>query len=154
VAAQLAGADGGLIVSKLENEGEYQVQLEGKTINLGVEDVVFETELPENIVSADFPGGSVFVDTKLTKEILSESMSRELIRRIQDMRKDLDLDVEAHIIVYVDCSAEFRELVEQHLDFISHEVRASKIEFGINTGKYRKKWNIENEKVDISIIKS
>ena len=154
VAAQLAGADGGQIVSKLENEGEYQVQLEGKTINLGVEDVVFETELPENIVSADFPGGSVFVDTKLTKEILSESMSRELIRRIQDMRKDLDLDVEAHIIVYVDCSAEFRELVEQHLVFISHEVRASKIEFGINTGKYRKKWDIENEKVDISIIKS
>jgi len=152
VTEQLATADGGQIVSKLETEGEYRVELESKTINLGVEDLVFETELPENIVSADFPGGSVFVDTKLTKEILSEAMSRELIRRIQDMRKDLDLDVEAHIIVYVDCSVEFGELVEQHLDFISHEVRATKIEFGIKNGKYRKKWNIENEKVDISIL--
>jgi isoleucyl-tRNA synthetase len=154
VAAQLAAADGGQIISKIESDGEYQVELEGKPLNLGVEDVVFDTELPENIVSADFPGGSVFVDTTLTKEILSEAMSRELIRRIQDMRKDLDLDVEANIIVYVDCGAKFRELVEQHLDFISHEVRATQIEFGINTGKYRKKWNIENEKVDISIIKS
>jgi isoleucyl-tRNA synthetase len=153
VAAKLAGVDGGQIVSKLETEDEYQIELEGKIINLGEQDVVFETELPENIVSADFPGGSVFVDTELTNEILSESMSRELIRRIQDMRKDLDLDVEAHIIVYVDCSVEFRELVEEHLDFISREVRATKIAFRIKNGEYRKEWNIENEKIVISIIK-
>ena len=70
------------------------------------------------------------------------------------MRKDLDLDVEANIIVYVACSTEFRELVVGHLDFISHEVRATKIEFGMIKGEYKKKWNIENEKMDISIIKS
>jgi len=154
MATKLAAADGGQIVSEIETVGEYQVELEGKTVILSEEDLVFETELPENIVSADFSGGSVFVDTKLTKEILSEAMSRELIRRIQDMRKDLDLDVEANIIVCVDCSVEFRELVEKHLDFISIEVRAPKIEFGKKNGKYSKKWDIENEKVDISIIMS
>ena len=154
VAAQLAKADGAQVVSKIESEGIYQVDLGDKSIDLGLEDLVFETELPENIVSADFTGGSVFLDTELTKKILSEAMSRELIRRIQDMRKDLDLDVEANIIVYVACSTEFRELVVEHLDFISHEVRATKIEFGMIKGEYKKKWNIENEKMDISIIKS
>ncbi len=68
-------------------------------MNLAVEDIVFETELPENIASSDFDGGNVFIDTELTPEILSEAMSRELIRRIQDMRKDLDLDVEANVEV-------------------------------------------------------
>ena len=60
-----------------------------KLLNLRVEDIVFETELPENIASSDFDGGNVFIDTELTPEILSEAMSRELIRRVQDMRKDL-----------------------------------------------------------------
>ena len=76
------------------------MEFEDKTITLEDEDIVFETELPENIVSADFEGGNVFMDTKFTPEILSEAMARELIRRIQDMRKDLDLDVEANISVY------------------------------------------------------
>ena len=79
------------------------MELDDKIIALNAGDVVFETELPDNVVSAEFEGGSVFVDTELTREILSEAMSRELIRRIQDMRKDLDLDVEAHINVNVDC---------------------------------------------------
>ena len=106
------------------------MEIEDKTIPLTSQDIVFETELPENIVTAEFEGGSVFVDTELTKEILSESMARELIRRIQDMRKDLDLDVEANIQVFLECSVQFRDLIKTFLGFISHEVRADKFVFG------------------------
>ena len=151
VAAKLASADGAEIVNALESSGEYLVELEDKTITLENGDVVFETELPDNVVSAEFTGGSVFVDTKLTPEILSEAMSRELIRRVQDMRKDLDLDVEANISVSVNCSLKFQELVEPHLDFISHEVRAKSLVFGSDKGDYTKKWNIEEHELVISI---
>ncbi len=154
VATHLASADGAEIVAAMESEGEYQVELEDKTITLENGDVVFETELPDNVVSAEFAGGSVFVDTELTPEILSEAMSRELIRRVQDMRKDLDLDVEANINVYVDCSPEFEALIEPYLDFISHEVRAQKLLFKTQDGDYHKKWNIEEHELSISIIKS
>ncbi|MCC7549949.1 MAG: isoleucine--tRNA ligase [Methanobacterium sp.] len=154
VAQKLGEADGADVVTALESDGEYLVELEDKTITLEDGDVVFETELPDNVVSAEFARGSVFVDTELTPEILSEAMSRELIRRIQDMRKDLDLDVEANIKVYVNCSSEFRGLVEPHLDFISHEVRAPTLEFRDDKGDYSKKWNIEEHELSISIIKS
>jgi isoleucyl-tRNA synthetase len=154
VAANMADADGAEIVASLESDGKYLVELEDKTITLEDGDVVFETELPDNVVSAEFTGGSVFVDTELTPEILSEAMARELIRRIQDMRKDLDLDVEAHINVYVDCSPEFKALVKPHIDFISHEVRAQNLLFEAEEADYSKKWNIEEHELAISIKKS
>nr|WP_243686869.1 DUF5915 domain-containing protein [Methanobacterium formicicum] len=154
VAGKLASVDGAQIVAAMESEGKYLVELEDKTITLEEGDVVFETELPDNVVSAEFAQGSVFVDTELTPDILSEAMSRELIRRIQDMRKDLDLDVEANIDVYVNCSPEFSSLVNPHLDFISHEVRAQNLQFTDEDGDYTKKWNIEDYKLTISIKKS
>jgi isoleucyl-tRNA synthetase len=153
VASKLAEVDGAKIVKTLESIGKYEVVLDGKIIELETEDILFETELPENIVTADFEGGSVFVDTELTKEILSESMARELIRRIQDMRKDLDLDVEANIQVHIDCSLQFRELIKSFLGFISHEVRAQKFVFNPIEGDYTKKWKIEEDEVVITIKK-
>lgn len=153
VASQLEEVDGAAIVNALETEGKYEVKVEDKTIELNSDDIIFETELPENVVTSDFENGSVFVDTELTHEILSESMARELVRRIQDMRKDLDLDVEANIHVYIECSEQFRELIKSFLGFISHEVRAEKFVFNPIEGDYTKKWNIEDDEVGITIKK-
>jgi isoleucyl-tRNA synthetase len=151
VAAKLSETDGADVVMMLESEGIYRLEIEDKTVELTGDDIVFETELPENIVSADFEGGSVFIDTELTKEILSEAMSRELIRRIQDMRKDLDLDVEANIQVFLECKVEFRDLIKTFLGFISHEVRAEKFVFDRIEGDYTKEWDIDGEEVEITI---
>ena len=110
--------------------------------------------LPENIASSDFEGGNVFIDTELTPEILSEAMARELIRRVQDMRKDLDLDVEANIEVFLECDDDFKQLIENFLDFISHEVRAEQFNFGSESGDYAKEWKIEAHEVKITIKKA
>jgi isoleucyl-tRNA synthetase len=154
VAAKLAEADGSIIVQKLDSEGVYIVELEDKTITLESNDIVFETELPDNIGSSDFEGGNVFIDTELTPEILSEAMARELIRRVQDMRKDLDLDVEANIKVFVDCSPNFQDIIKDFVEFISHEVRAEKFHFGSEEGDYTKNWKIEDHNLKISIVKT
>jgi isoleucyl-tRNA synthetase len=153
VAAQLAQEDGKIIQETLENIGKFEMQISDKQIILEPDDVVFETELPVNIASSDFPGGNAFVDTEITPEIRSEAMSREIVRRIQDMRKDLDLDVEAHIKVYIDCNTSFQELVEPFLDFISNEVRAQKIFFQTEKADYSKEWNIDDENMILSIQK-
>ena len=83
-------------------------------------------------------------------------MARELIRRVQDMRKDMDLDVEASIDVYVTSSNDFKDLIVPQSEFISHEVRAksfviSDTENCANDDAYTKKWDIEGENVEISI---
>jgi isoleucyl-tRNA synthetase len=154
VMKHLAEANGEQIKVTLDTEGIYSVEIDDKTIELGVDDILFETELPENLVSADFDSGNVFINTKITEEILSEAMSRELIRRIQDMRKDLDLDVEANIQVFVECDEGFKELIEPFLDFISNEVRAEKLIFEAQEGDYTKEWKIEDENLKITIKKT
>lgn len=153
VMQRLVDADGAEIKEKLDTEEIYVVEFEEKNIELGVDDILFETELPENLVSSDFKSGNVFINTEITDEILSEAMSRELIRRIQDMRKDMDLDVEANINVFIECGPDFRQLIKPFYDFISHEVRAQKMEFEAYEGDYTKDWKIEDENLRISIKK-
>ena len=151
VASILASADGTEILKTLESNGVYNVELDDKTVELAEGDIVFETELPDNIASSDFEGGNVFVNTELTPEILSEAMSRELIRRVQDMRKDLDLDVEANIDVYVECDDEFKGLITGFKEFISNEVRAENFIFEKAEGDYNKEWKIEDYELQIAI---
>ncbi|ADL59330.1 isoleucine--tRNA ligase [Methanothermobacter marburgensis] len=151
VMRKLEEADGAEVKAALESEGSFRVDLDGRIIVLEPDDIIFETELPENIVNAQFEGGSVFVDTELTPEIMSEAMARELVRRIQDMRKDLDLDVEARIEVSVKCSPEFRELTEPQREFVENEVRASHLSFDYTELEYTKEWKISDENLIISI---
>jgi isoleucyl-tRNA synthetase len=133
---------------------------ENKSIELYRNDILFESELPKDVVSSDFDGGSVFINTEITPEILSEAMAREVVRRVQDMRKDLDLDVEATIKVYIDSTDKFKNLILDRVDFIANEVRAIKIFFdsfeNIDSLKnsYNKEWKIEEENLNIAIILS
>ena len=189
-----ADGTGNSIKDSLDSTGKYVVRGEDregnlKEIELSVDDVLYETELPDDVVSAEFAGGNVFVNTKITPsaefaggnvfvntkitpEILSEAMARETIRRIQDMRKDMDLDVEANIGVMVNTDAEFKELIEKQSDLISEEVRAKSLivfdgeacevctlkgtEENVDDDisvEYSKEWEIENHKVIISVVK-
>ncbi len=172
-----ADGTGNSIKDSLDSTGKYVVRGEDregnlKEIELSADDVLYETELPDDVVSAEFAGGNVFVNTKITPEILSEAMARELIRRIQDMRKDMDLDVEANVGVMVNTNAEFKELVEKQSDLISEEVRAKSLvifdgeacevctlkgtEENVDEDisvEYSKEWIIEDNKVIISVVK-
>jgi isoleucyl-tRNA synthetase len=149
----LKTADGNEIKAELEANGT--VTIEG--IELNSEEVLFDSELPDDFVSSEFDGGNVFVNTNVTLEIRQEAMARELIRRIQDMRKDLDLDVEANINVDVETSAQFKDLIVPQSEIISHEVRAKSLiitdteECSKDSKDYTKEWDIEGEKVIISI---
>ncbi|WP_461436376.1 isoleucine--tRNA ligase [Methanosphaera sp.] len=145
--------DAGIILDEVTQNGEYTIHFDDKDITLVEEEILFEKDVPENLVSCDFEGGSVYVDTEVTPEIYSEAMARELIRRIQDMRKDLDLNVEANIQVIVECSEEFKDAVLPHQDYISNEVRTANLEFdNISSDEgYTKEWKIEEEQLKIFI---
>lgn len=149
---ELDTVDGSAIQQEVQENGEYTISFDDKDITLVEEEILFEKEVPENLVSCEFENGSVYVNTELTPEIYSEAMARELIRRIQDMRKDLDLNVEANIHVTVECSNEFMEAVINHQDYISNEVRTDKLTFEkIDDEGYIKEWKIEEEQLKILI---
>ncbi|MDR0911395.1 MAG: isoleucine--tRNA ligase [Methanobrevibacter sp.] len=164
----LSEHDGNDIKEELKNKGKIAIFDENITINedkvieLTDGDIVFESELPDDVVSSEFNGGNVFINTEITEEIYSEAMAREIIRRIQDMRKDMDLDVEANINVLIDCSDKFKSYIENQINIVSNEVRGNTIEFSnqneINnnlndSNSYKKEWKIEDETLNIAIFK-
>ena len=115
------------------------VEIEGKTFHLTREHLTVEEKLPEFLVAEEFEGGRVFVDRTLTRELLAEGLAREFVRRIQEMRKRLDLDVNDRIVVTIETSEENRELLEENIDYVKKETRAVEVRFEAAKG-YVVKW--------------
>jgi isoleucyl-tRNA synthetase len=127
----------------------------GREIKLTEEMIAFNTETPAGVEGTAFDvdgddRGVVYVDTTLTEDIESEGYAREVIRRIQEMRKDLDLDIEAEIRVDLDIDdGRIADLVDDHRELITSEVRAA--EFGTVTDGHERDWDVEGTDMYMSI---
>ncbi|PSP16626.1 isoleucine--tRNA ligase, partial [Halobacteriales archaeon QH_10_67_13] len=117
--------------------------------------VSLTSETPEGVSGAAIEAdgetlGVVYVDTALTEEIESEGYAREVIRRIQEMRKELDLDIERRIQVEVTVDDDrVAELIGGHEELIAREVRARSFE--TVEGGYHREWEIEGVPVEIGV---
>jgi len=123
-------------------------------IELTGEMVEFVRHTPEGISGVEFEAldgaGVAYVDTTLTEDIESEGYAREVIRRVQEMRKDLDLEMDARIRVELDVADDrVADLVAQHEDLIAEEVRAD--EFGSVEDGHRKEWDVEETTMTITV---
>ncbi|ASJ10274.1 isoleucine--tRNA ligase [Thermococcus sp. P6] len=136
---------------ELYEKGEMEVTVGGKTFRLTREHLNVEEKLPDFLVAEDFEGGRVFVDRTLTRELLAEGLAREFVRRIQEMRKRLDLDVNDRIAVTIETSEENRELLEENLDYIMGETRAVELTFGKARG-YVVEWPEVNARIGIEKV--
>ncbi|PSQ02503.1 isoleucine--tRNA ligase [Halobacteriales archaeon QS_5_70_17] len=126
----------------------------GEAVDLDGEMVEFTTVTPEGISGTAFAVGEergvVYVDTSLTEDIESEGYAREAIRRIQEMRKEMELDLEERIRVELDVDDErVAGLVRDHEDLIAEEVRAS--EFGAVEDGHRREWDVEDVSMTIAV---
>lgn len=153
----LKAADPFEIKRQLDVKGEAAVSWEGKSYSINKEMVEFKEIPPENLSAADFSKGFVYVDVTLTPDLESEGYSREIIRRIQDMRKELDLRVVDQIKAAVDIEDKsVLDLVMKQKDYIAGEVRAAQMDIGAGldiNGRLAKDWDIENLKIRIGIEK-
>ena len=127
----------------------------GRGVDLDEEMVEFLRQLPDGVAGTGFQAldgeGVVYVDTTLTEDIESEGYAREVIRRVQEMRKDLELDLEARIRVELDVSDErVADLVSQHEDLITEEVRADVL--GEVADGHRKTWEVEGIEMEIAVV--
>jgi isoleucyl-tRNA synthetase len=90
--------------------------------------VEFVRQPPEDVAGAAFEGGTAYVDASLTDDIESEGYAREIIRRVQEMRKDLELDMDEAIRLDVAVFDErVGELVSRREDLVAEEVRAASL---------------------------
>ncbi len=126
----------------------------GIDVDLTEEMVEFVTETPEGVSGTEFEvldsAGVVYVDTSLTDDIESEGYAREVIRRVQEMRKDLELDIEEEIRVDLAIGDDrVADLVRDREDLIAQEVRAA--EFETVEDGHRRTWTVEGVEVEIAI---
>ena len=153
IIAELKKMDGRLLKKAIEEIGSFE--LEAGTITKDM--VSFRDTIPPAIAQAGFSAGDVYVDTELTREIESEGYAREVIRRLQDMRKELDLAVEEEIDAMVDIrDAQIAELVSELRDFIAGEVRAKSLAIGTDVkieGDLMKDWDVEGIKMRMGIAR-
>ncbi len=155
VVAALGAAEPADVKSKLGASGEAVLSFDGKEYRISREMVEFRELPPENLSAAEFSRGFVYVNVALTPELEAEGYAREIIRRIQDMRKELDLRVEDQIRVVVDIESKpILDLALQQKDHIASEVRAAEFEMGLGLelrGTLAKDWEIEGICVRIGV---
>ncbi|WP_435155884.1 isoleucine--tRNA ligase [Haladaptatus sp. DFWS20] len=128
----------------------------GEGVELDDEMVEFVTQTPEDVTGTPFTVngdefGVVYVDTTLTEDIESEGYAREVIRRVQEMRKEMDLDIEEEIRLELDVHDDrVADFVEDHMELVKDEVRAESV-CDVEDG-HRKEWDVEDVKMTIAIV--
>ena len=143
--------DGATVMATL-NAGEMvKLNVEGTDVEFGMEDVLIETLQKDGFVSDSDSTYTVVLDTNLTPELIEEGFVREIISKIQTMRKDGGFEVQDNIKISCCGSAKIDEIIAKNLDEISAQTLAVSIENAENDGK---DWNINGEKVKITIVKA
>ena len=140
------------MLNDLENKGNISVDLEGEQITLTMKDFqIVESEM-EHIARIETEYAILFMDTTLTPELEAEGLAREIVRRIQSMRKDMDLDVETPINTMISIPKDKQNALEKWNKYISEETRSKQFNVMDNpTGKLLKKWEIDGLIVTIAI---
>ena len=141
------------IVDALQKEGAYRFTIDGSEVVIEPEDLEIKLEQQEGLATVQFKYGFLAITTKLDKELLAEGYTKDVVRRIQQMRKEMGLRIEDFIKVYIGAPKEFVDMLGRHLDYIKNETRAVDVLFGQAKG-FVKKWNIENYSVEIGIEKA
>ena len=132
--------------------GEYSLGIEGQIVRIEPNMVSFSSALPENIVGVKFADGDLYIDFNMTEEIEAEGYTRELIRRIQQMRKDMKLEVEEFVRVEVKAPSTLEEYFKTWKEHIMKETRALQLEFTNEPkGEHVASWEVEKHKVDIAV---
>ena len=138
---------------KLAEQGKLTVYVAGNPVELTAEEVEVETIEKENYVMGQTTYVKLFLNTEITPELAREALAREVVRRIQTMRKEMNLDYMQRIEVYIDCSEKMFQEIQENSDYIKEETLANTLNKGTSEG-YQKKWKLNGEQVNITIVKA
>ena len=117
-----------------------------------MEDLLIDMAQKEGYVSQADNNLTVVLDTNLTEELIEEGFVREVISKIQTMRKEADFEVTDKIVIYVDGNEKVSDIIKNNADEIKGDVMALDIKFAEMTG-YSKEWKINGETVTIGVEK-
>ena len=133
-------------MKELKETGLLTLDIDGNKVELAEEDLLIETAQTEGYVTETDGDTSVVLDTNLTSELIEEGFVREIISKIQTMRKEAGFEVMDKIHVYAKDNQCIMDIMENHRDEIMSEVLAEEITLNETDG-YVKEWSINKENV-------
>ena len=148
----LSEIDAAKAKKELDSNGSIKLNISIGEIELTAEDLLIETVQREGLFSVSDFGVTVAIDTTLTDELIEEGFVREIISKVQTMRKDADFNVTDHINITVKGNDNIVKIIENNKDEIFTAVLADGITVGEPDG-YSADWNINGEKVTLGVTK-
>ncbi|MGN8805601.1 MULTISPECIES: isoleucine--tRNA ligase [unclassified Blautia] len=148
----LTDINGTAAMNELRTNGVLKLDINGNDVELTEEDLIIETAQTEGYVSESDGETSVVLDTNLTPELIEEGFVREIISKIQTMRKEAGFEVMDKIVVYAHGNDKIQDVMKAHEDEIKSEVLADEMVLGETDG-YVKEWNINKEAVTMGVKK-
>ena len=148
----LAEINGTEAMNELRSTGLLTLDINGNKVELSEEDLLIETAQTEGYVTEADGDISVVLDTNLTPELIGEGFVREIVSKVQTMRKEAGFEVMDKIHIYAKDNDKILELMKNHKEEIMSEVLAEDMTLGTTDG-YVKEWNINKEPVVLGVAK-
>ena len=146
----LASLDGAAAKKELDEQGHITLKLSTGDIELTADDLLISAEQLENSFAVTDNGYTVALDTELTEELVAEGFVREIISKIQTMRKEADFNVTDHIAVTLKGSEKLEKIIADHLGDIAGDVLADSVKLAAPEGTV-KEWDINGENAVIGV---
>ena len=149
----LTELDGNKAKAELDSKGALNFTVDGMPVELAEEDLLIEMVKQEGFVTEADNEFTVVLDTNLTEELLEEGFIREIISKVQSMRKEAGFEVMDKITISYEGNEKVSGLISKNKDTIMGDVLATGIVSGAVAG-FTKDWNINGEKVTLGVEKN
>lgn len=148
----LADIDGNAAMKELDETGVLTLDNIGTEVKLEREDLLIEMDQQEGYDAQSANGITVVLDTNLSEELLEEGFVREIISKVQTMRKEAGFEVMDKILLTYEADRKVQDIFTAHAEQIMGDVLAEEIRCGGLRG-YQKSWNINGESVELGVEK-
>lgn len=154
IALKLNTLDGNQVMDDLNSGKTLKLVVEGTDVELSLSDVLVETAQKEGFVAESDRDVTVVLDTNLTPQLIEEGFVREIISKLQTMRKEAGFEVQNHIKVFHSKNTVIGDIIDKNIEIIKEEVLAEEIKEGCSEEGYNKDWNINGESVNMTVVKA
>ena len=148
----LSEVNGSAAMQEVRSTGKLTLSVNGETVELLEEDLLIETAQTEGFFTEQSQKVAVVLDTHLTPELVEEGFVREIISKVQTMRKEAGFEVTDRIALSLKDNSRMEEVAKKNQDTILSEVMAVSLSLGETCG-YEKTWSINGETVVIGVKK-
>ena len=148
----LSNLDGHKAMQELNTDGALNFDFDGEKVVLGREDLLIETAKNDNFVTEADNKVTVVLDIRLDDALLEEGFVRELISKIQTMRKEAGFEVVDHIVLSQSGNDRIAEIIKKNEAVIKNDTLADEIVYN-NVEGYTKDWNLNGEHTSLGVSK-